>query len=1163
MDFANRGLAEENALKVHLAELAQPDGMVSLREPGEVVRRGYVNEDGTPTENGELFVDLQSRGIFDADGLLTEKGRAFAMDRLDALQEQNLSAYIIREKEGLNDTPDISMGSALEAAGGYVWDAVKGLGRILKTAPTSATGGWIGGPEMEAEALLSRQSFVEGAIEGGAQLAAGARRLGEKVIYDPADENNYYHSKQKFERAQEDIRDLEMADYLAVIDETNGAVMAKEREEAVKTLGPEAAAVIEQGRASGSLFGDPSNIATAGVGAGVGAGSKVPILARLSTKVDEVAMAALKAEELATVAARAKMAASKTSAGAQVAARMADDLAGTNAARSAQFREVANRLGQESVKATESIPVLQLQASDAAIKAAKLAEASGGAQRVLSAVEQAKQIGRQVRSAPARVMGPALEAVGNGMMKVDSWIDANMKAAANLRGAGAIIGIGTGNPLYAIPQMLAAGPAVRGVGNWTKVIGQELAQARGTVPFWQRVAENSSTTPLGRATAHAMDFATLGGKIPMTAGRVAKGIAAAAPVDIGFEIVASGGDVSPSTLKQGIAESILFGGGGALGGAILKGNLRDMRARSAGDEINFRKTLSPEDTAKFSRMNGGARKNLSTYAASFPNMGVRLVEDGPSSFDRRNNTATINVRQTDWMEPVVAHEINHFLQVSGQAEEGIRAMLLGDGQTGGILRAKDGTLDRNFREFSDAYNKRLRDQGSPPLSTDEMAIEYFTEATVDDIVRDTRGGKLQSIVRRSKGEQALRNLIASTVPKMPIIRDLFYRLGGAIDSKGRMVQGNGLLAGGVREIPGARKMIRDLIASESKRGKQRLPEPPPTAPITITNPVDQKPLVDSMYSIFETDPEGNVIVDDKGVPTVISKETEKARKTAGKEALKVIDREAEAEADALDGKTFEDPEPLDTSDPVTMEEAESETPEQKGRRVKRKPDGKYEGTHFSPKALQSIRKGQKLNKLQMQHLRMLNRASRDMSGAVFDVINHPALKTDAQGKKSYDSMGATFRKVVPIGMSANKAGGIFVTLLSVTQLVENIRNRASSDKGKRLYGGNELAIRNDVEAVVDLWRDGKKSDDFFQSKYGAKWRDHKNFINSVFGNTGTTGHKEANPVIGEDGLDMKTNTIKSYRIDRLSKVARAIGDRPLPVSYDKVKLNYLPLGTTE
>jgi hypothetical protein len=1166
-DYKEMARAEEEALRLHLA--GQQGRMQQLREaqvwesdtppgittPDGQYLRGYIDEEGDPTESGELFVELLASGLFNNRGELTEKGRAFALDPYDALLPKNLEAYKIRDDNGLNSSSDTGFGDAVDGVLGFASNAIKGTGLVLRQA--SPLYQLFSSEEQEAEDVLARQGFAEGALEGGAQLGSGIGKWGHRVAAAwSEDEDRFYAAKQRHEKFMADLEDANAAELYGGLMDSAQAVesLNASRDSARKQLGPERADVIEaQGEAGGQLFGDPSNVATLGTGAAVGAAGKLPTMARITAKVEQATMAALRAEELAMQLAKMRVVADKTGRAAKVAADGAERaLVANKGLRGRAFNDKATRLGATAEQARAAIPALEQQAADAAAHAQKLAELSGGAQKMVATFQQAQQIGRQIRSAPARVLGPMIEGIGEQVMKADKWVGAHMKVLSEAKKFALPAGFISGNPLAALPAALSAGPLIRSVGSFTKVLGKELMEARGTVPFWQRVAQNTTLTPLQRATAHAFDFATLGGKVPSAIKRTGAGIAAAAPVDMAFEVAASGGDVSPTTLKQGLAESLVFGGGGAFGGAMVKGRVNDLHARAAGDEINFRRGLSPEETRQFSLMDKGARKVMSIYSATFPGLKFKLTDSGPSMFDRGSNTAVINTKAKDFLRPVIAHEVNHYIQVTGQMEDGIRAMLVGE--QGGILRGKDGKLDPNFQRFMDSYNQRAKASGIAPLDVNEAALEYFNEATVDSLLADTR--RLQSRAGRSAGERMMHKLVEATVMQMPVIKDLFFRTGGAMDGKG-MVQGNGLLAGGVRELPEARAMMRKVYDEIAGRrvNKNLSPAMPET---TALKPGD--PSNDTMFSIFETDPEGNVIKDKDGSPTIISPATDKARAEAGKEAAKAIDAQTEAEAKALEGQPVSDPDPLDLSDPVIREEVESETPEQKATRVKRTSKGDYEGTHLSPKAVQALRKKGALNKMQIAVLRMLNRASRDMDGSTFGAIYHPALKRDQMGKNiRYAPIEASLRDFVPVGIKITKKGNVVVSLLELNQLTKNISERAASDTGKRLYGGNELAIREDVEAVLNLHRQNLKTDGYFEAKYGAQWRKYKNFVNSVLA-TQTNVQKEHNPIFDEEGISPRS-VFKTFRIDRISKTLKIRDGKPLPLgpqNYENAKVNYLP-----
>lgn len=1158
-------LLTEEALKEHLASQRQAgwQELPALSGKDGWIARGYADETGEPTPLAEDYLMLEDLGLFDQAGQLTPKGRAFALDPQEALMESNLDAYIERDQAGLNETPDQSFGEALGGVGGFLKDAVKGTFRLLKGNPaTNPLGYLLGDAEREAETVLTAQSVAEGAFEGPISVLSGARGIIEKGIAKLTDdERAYFAAKQKHARTLEDMKSLEAGDIYGGLADSQRAVetMNSARAQARQTLGEQRADVIEQqGEAGGSLFFDPSNIATFGVGGVVGTGAKLPAIARMSAKAEQAAMAAVRAEQAALALSRAKLVADKSARGAQVAARGVEDaMTASKGIRAKNFQQVAERLGKNAEEIAASLPVLEQQALDAAAHAKRLAESSGNATKFMEGLQRTQEIGRQVRAAPAKVLGPMVESIGSGVMKADGWVKAAIEKIGPTRALLGGVGLG-GAEILAIPAALAAGPAIRSVGRFTKVLGDELMQARGTVPFWRRVAQNSATTPIGRATAHAFDFATLGGKLPTLAGNTAKGIAAAAPVDMAFEVVASGGDMSPGTLRQGLAESLVFGGGGALGGAMMKGRVNDLRARAAGDELNFRKTLSPEALGSFNQLGKGERKNISIYAATFPGLKFDFTENGSSNYDRSTNTATINTSRKDWLRPIIAHEVNHHIAITGQMEDGVVSMLVGE--QGGLLRSKDGTLDPNFRAFMDTYNQRAKAAGVPQVDVNQAAAEYFTEAVVDSLLEATDNGKLQRKAARSAGERMMRRFVESTVSKNTILKELFFRTGGALDGKGRVVPGNGLLADGVRELPEAKAMLRKAIDELAGVKRQSAPLAAPK-PETIEVKPEDKGTVDSMFSIFETDAEGNVLREKDGSPKIITKETDKARATVGKAAIAEIERQADAETAILSGETPPTLDPLDDSDPTVREEIESETPEQKAQRVKRKEDDSYEGTHLSPRAIQAIRKKGVLNKLQIEILRMLNRASRDLQGDTYGAIYHPAIERDQFGKNlRYAPIEASLREFVPTGIKIAKNGNINVILLELNQLASNISNRAKTDAGKRLYGGNELAIREDVEAVLNLHRKDVKPDAYFEGKYGTKWKQHKEFINSVL-STDTKVQREANPLFAEVGN--AKSVFKSFRIDRISKTVRNRGGKPMPLgpnNYEHAKVNYFPDG---
>lgn len=1151
-----RARAEESALKVFWSgqqALAEQIGeLPALDTPGGVITRGLVDEHGDPTEDGELFVELKHRGFLNDSGDLTEQGKIFATDREDALNSDNLHIYVSRKLAGLDTGPKQSFGDMLGGVVGMAGDLLKGVVKTV-TAPIRVMGDATIAGEM-ADHFIRSQAASESAIEGPSRLGAGVNLMRERAmnLFTGEDGMELWAAEQSYDRFNQDLDDMsaaKLAGVLGVADETvQGALRTVAN---VVSDSPEQAQ--KEGAAMGVML-DPSNLATMGIG---GSAAKLPFLARMGVKAEQAMDAGLIAQRSMLEAAQAKRAldAAKFYGRAAQNEGRALESAGRMAESQAMFGRAAEHLKQADTLATR-LPELEASAAARQQYAAKVLQDAGIAPDFMAGVEQARAIGRSIRAAPARIIGGSLEKIGDGLIAADSKLGPMLKkVTGSSRGAAALIGIGTGNPLLATlgaaDRIIAAGPLVKGIGRFSKILGTELMEARGSVPFWQRVRQAENATPLMRSVAGGLDNLTLGGKVAIPFRRAAAvpgALAQAAPVNVLFQGLAKGGDFGTDTFKEGIAQSLIFDGGAAFAGALTGGKVNDLRAKHAGDELNFRKRLSPEESPLFSRMNRGARKNMAAYAAAFPELRFKMTESGPSSYDRGSNTATINING-DKLRPLVAHEVNHHIQIKGQIEEGIAAMLMGDEASGGLFRAKDGTLDPHFRKAMDAYNQRMTGGGLKPLDPREFAIEYFNEATVDSLLADVDSGLLAKAAGRSDFERTMARVIEATIPKVPIIRDLFFRLGGAIDKGGRMVEGNGLLAGGIREIPGAKAMVRKIIDAEAGR---KTPGRPgvglePTRQVLTVDPASKSSL-ETMQAAIETDPAGNPVLDAQGEPTRITEKTAKEREKAGEDASKVIDKEAAGE-----------PLPPLPEDPVIREEMETETQQQREKRVGA-PDekGVRSGTHLSPHAFRAL-KG--LNEIQRGILRMLMRTARDQSGERFQVINHKATQRNEYGRKiRYGSFGADVREVVPVGVKISKKGSVLVEVLEVDQLRKNLERRGSSDRGKKLYGGDLTKIMADVQAVIDLHAQGLSTDDYFKAKYGPAWEGHKNFVNSVL-DLQTPEQKRHNPQIEED--DVKGGSVlKSYRVDRISKATKMDGT-PLPFQGDKVKVNYFPNGIPE
>ena len=197
----------------------------------------------------------------------------------------------------------------------------------------------------------------------------------------------------------------------------------------------------------------------------------------------------------------------------------------------------------------------------------------------------------------------------------------------------------------------------------------------------------------------------------------------------------------------------------------------------------------------------------------------------------------------------------------------------------------------------------------------------------------------------------------------------------------------------------------------------------------------------------------------------------------------------------------------------------------------------------------------------------INNSIKKFSGNRFSVIYHPALARSKRGKLRYESLRATIRDVVPMGLQVTKVGNILVSLMSVNQLDANIDRMITSKRGRSLYQGNRNAFMQDIGAVMDRWNKGQSSDSYFQEKYGGQWEQRKNFVNLAFG-LSTRKQTEVDPVTGRvpNPLFLEDNVrgnsvFRTYRVDRMSRATKMSGERPdMPVDYAAAIGNLMPNG---
>jgi hypothetical protein len=1129
-----------------------PGGMMPVQQPGAMQIRGYLDENEDMTPMGEEFLALVDAGMFDDRGNLTAEGKAFSMTRQEVLDNEDaLESYMIRDKAGLDETPDTT--SLADTVWNLGRDFVRGAGILIgrpaqkRHADRFTTFANMDGivseeEQKELDAIKQKEAFDTIALqELGKQTLTGNATLGSgglSVLQQGAaklegNEFKFYQAKRESERQIAEFNDASAGELWGGAIGSMEAIsnLEKQAADAEALIGPEKAEQARREGGAASILTDPSTILTMGAAGFV---SKGGVALSMTAKAEKAAMARLAALEATAARASAETVAKRSAELSRRAASRADNLQALGK-DSTMARSFSERMAAKSAESWDDVTKLDAVIAERAGDVAKLTKDARVAEALLGMGERA----RALRAVPFKAFGELAERMGASIIKLDD----GLREAATKYGFESVgkvlsspltpvaIGAITAGPVGAVVagagRALASGPVLKSIGNFSRVVGAETLQRRGMIPFWQRVANNSTLTPVARATAHLLDTATLGGKagIPLRmAGQAAKGTAAAAPIDMAFEWVEAGGDLGPAEMKQALAESILFGGGSG----VVAGSRAALQQQQLGDEINFRNGLVDREALAFGRMNPGARRVLSSYAAANPALRFNLTTEGNSFMDRTSNTMTLNTRQSDWMAPIIGHEVSHFIQIKGQMEAGITAMLVGDGATGGILRAPDGSLNPDFKRFADAYNGRLVAQGINPLPIGDIAIEYFTESTVDDITTMVESGELARMAGRTNAERMVREMSRNLIGRVPFIRDLAMKFGTGMDRGGRMVMGTGILADGVRTIPGARAMLRGLMREQAgRRGDGVISEESATIPVQIMR--DDPAMRSAMFSTLETDAAGNPIVDANGNVSITSRETELRRMAAG-----LIITELEAER-IQNGRQL----PEGELAPQT--------------------DGSWQGTHLSPEALQRLADSGVFNAKQLAMLGMLNRSAKGLTGETFLMIYQAATIPRKGKRKGYGTLPATFREVVPVGVKITKDGNIIVETMSVTQLVENVRERAASKRGKRLYNGSQVEILRDAQAVLDLHRKGERTDTYFADKYGSiNGPEYKNFVNTAFGLM-TRSQQDVNPIFAADSI-RAGGVFKSRRLDRINQTTRMQGKPLFRFGYEQVKANLAPNG---
>jgi hypothetical protein len=1195
----------QSFISSQLQEGQQPPDISRLfpaaEDPESIIGLGYATPEGDPTATGRILLAGKKHGLFNEDNSISNSGLALLMSKDDVLKPENLEVYKAREKMNLDDLDQGETGWLQP-----IFDLVKGVPSFigsaarLAVAPSPMTpsmrafpgdmgmGAQFGvalapeaegtKPEKRPEDIVAVVEAAGQAVKDSATLFVGAESLTGQAYVKMTQEGEIEQNalaalRQGFDRKTNDFSKIDNAVTLGIV--LDSPKIVDEYISAKSQLTPTQQEEAEKIGQSGSLMigmvsGPEGLVFKAGSVAARAAFTPVSRqFIRAEKAVQEYADTQKQLNSAKLRAAHFQSVANKVPERAAFFEKQADKFSTAgDIDRAARIRAQAEKM--------------RGLASTSASRVASLTDEIAELERVIPGLEKAASAGdtlarvsaaaAQLQRTPFELIGAPLQGTGAALIGIDK----GLRALSNKVGIGkaydylnkfSTVGLGGGvaaisgfGPMAFVPAAvkttLSAGPLLNEIGKLTRTLGREGAKVRGSIPYWQRVA-NASVNPKTKWFAHRMSEVEwgLGKANQLTRGAVpgaVRGSIAGFPVDLGFEYIYSGGELGWEQLKNASAESIVLGGsGGAFGGISVSPRDKLIKVHN-NDAINFYRELkTPDQRLAFNSLSSPMKRIVGNTSAAYPGLNIQFTNTGSGRFDTRTNTISINPSSSNPLAPLIGHEFSHYISIRNGMESAISAILVGDGvQSGGLLRRANGTLDPNFEAWGNEYNRRLSLQHeremsarvaagekiSPaqrefkPLNQNQLANEYFSEVNSEDLAEMVEGGRLTQLAQRPASIQKVLSVAESLIDKSSILRDLHFKIGGMMDTKGKMVMGSGLLSEGIRQIPQMRRMYQKMVADTAGRpAYTRRISKQEAEGIEVPDTGFQDPIHDEMFSVYETDENSEVLRDENGIAIPLSSEKDQARSQAG---LVLIENAAAREQSG--------------------QQVEGE--------LKYNPDlDRWNGRFLTDEQIKILSDSGIFNSKQIRNIRTLNEVARDGSGKRFLTIYQPALEKRKGRRAVYKPKKKTMREIVPIGTSITKDGNILITLMSVKQLHANVMEMAGKKMGAKLYNGDPEAIMTDVLEVIRLHGENKSADLYFKNKpeYSADWQNRKNFINAVFGAVGK-GQADFNPIL--NSTKAENGVVKTYRADRMNKTIALDGDTVLPYNNNLVRINYMPEG---
>ncbi len=414
----------------------------------------------------------------------------------------------------------------------------------------------------------------------------------------------------------------------------------------------------------------------------------------------------------------------------------------------------------------------------------------------------------------ATLAGKALGGIGAGLQNVSGWKDSLNQALKS--GVESL----TGNPelaelaghsgsealLSKAAEMAGAGPlgeaagffapqALKQAGDAAATAGKVLQEGEGTVPFFERMAQEATAQGnTAAAKVYQLMDSSGAGKLITGAASTAKNAVKATVLSAPYQLPLAGND--PEQAANMVAANLGFGAAGGFLHNFKPLSAEDFQAKQDIDSAAMRAKYGQAwDGATAARVqvnldklaqgnpdfNPADPKNQALAAQAARNeMGVlaTMIRSNPSAnltFDPTlgnrafvtdgQGNINVNPNSPAFLPQVMGHELIHHLNNGGQ-RGAVMNMLLGDPETGkaGVLRSygPDGSpIDApEFQQFRANYDKAngggQANQGKQSVADQKAAEEFYAEALGSVLAGQTKGGELNyARIRRSGATDAM------------------------------------------------------------------------------------------------------------------------------------------------------------------------------------------------------------------------------------------------------------------------------------------------------------------------------------------------------------------------------------------------------------------------